>query len=164
MHFCSGLCSVTAPGCGAWLGYCWHGSLALNCQHKAIQRLCALALGTSVSQGIPAGSAQPHCLCWPSIPTGCPRCPGGLCRPAQAGRVWSSHCRIGWNMILTVCTAEAVLLPKKGLAIWNIKMLTFLYDGGACFWKFLSFPKRSATVPQLIFHPLTLCPLAKDWI
>lgn len=70
------------------------------------------------------------------------------------------------EMILTVCRIGALLFPKKCLAIWNIKMLTFLHDEGICFWKFLCFPKHSTSFCTTVdFPPPHTLPLGKRlWI
>lgn len=120
-------------------------------------------------QGMATGEAlqQPHCPCWASIPLGCPLL---LWWPLQASTGWggveqSLQDWLGQETTVSrkwcwLCAELKLLLPKKCFAIWNIKMLTFLYDGGICFWKFVCFPKHSTSFCTTVdFQPPHTLPL-----
>lgn len=84
----------------------------------------------------------------------------------QSLQGWLEQETVGSRKWYWVCRTETVLFPKKSLAIWNIKVLTFLCDGGICFWKFLCFPKHSTSSCTTVdFPPPLTLPLGKRlWI
>lgn len=149
------------------------GSLALNRQHKVIQRLFAPALGTLCLQGNPSwpGSAQPCCLCWASVPTGCALL---LWWPLQASTDWNGleHSLQDWlereRMVsrkwywlcgeLKLCYFIRNAFPFEILKCsLSCMMEAFAFENSCAFLSTVQ-----ASVPQLIFHPHTVCPLAKD--